>query len=213
MKYLLLAFGLFLVSCSKQNSNYSSDSTSTTVNRDSMAAANNPNTTTAANNNAPAVTQMSDANIIAELSEADSAEITEAKYVMSHSKNAQVKSFASMMIADHSKMMKEKQQLASKLKIAPAPPANDNVPSTMQSEMSALQGASNPQAMDSLYVATAVQDHQNDLNEVKDMETKAQSPELKDALQKAEPVIQKHLDHAKMMSDKMSNMPMAKNTH
>jgi putative membrane protein len=172
------------------------------------------NTTPATTNNTQTgTTQMSDANIIAQLSEADSAEITEAKYMMSHTKNSQVKSFASMMISDHTKMMKEKQQLASKLNITPAPPANDNVPSTMQSEMSSLQSAPNSQAMDSMYVATAVQDHQNDLNEVKQLQNQAQNQELKDALKKAEPVIQKHLDHAKMMQDKMSNMASMKQGH
>lgn len=209
MKHLLLVFGILLVGCSKQNASYSSDSTSA-VRDTSTAVTTAPSST---ESNTGAATNMSDANILAQLSEADSAEITEAKYVMSHTKNSQVKSFASMMIADHSRMMREKQQLASKLNITPAPPANDNVPGTLQSEMNSLQSAPNAQAMDSLYVAAAVQDHEQDLNEVKSLETTAQSAELKEALKKAEPIVAKHLDHAKMMQDKMMNGGMASMKH
>jgi putative membrane protein len=196
----LLAIGLS-AGCVKKNSDYSSG--------DTMAVTHESTTTATSTPQPSASTEMSDANIIAKLSEADSSEIVQAKYVVAHTKNSQVKGFANMMIVDHTKMMKDKQALATKLNITPAPPANDNLPAQTQSEMSALQNASDSRAMDSLYVATAVQDHQNDLSEVQQLETKAQNSDLKDALKKAEPVIQKHLDHAKMINDKMMNGGMA----
>jgi len=115
-----------------------------------------------------------------------------------------VKSFAKMMIDDHSKMKKEKAELAKKLKLTPQPPANDPVPAAMTNEMSALNAAPTPVAFDSIYIADAVADHKNDLKEVKDLQTKVSSPELKDALKKAEPVVQKHLDHAKMIEAKLA---------
>jgi len=197
---------LSITGCSKKTGTAMSD-TGTTAVAESTAvppsAANPSNSGT-----------LSDANIIASLSEADSAEIAEAKLVLTKSKNPEVKSFAKMMITDHSKMKAEKDDLAKKLNITPQPPPNDNAPSELNSEMSALNSAPNSHALDSIYITNAVADHTKDLADVKELQTKAQAPELRDAIKNAEPVVAKHLDHAKMIETKLSkeSMAMGRNT-
>ncbi|GEM_PF-1069315 len=208
---------LWITGCAKNTQTSTTDSTAntgTTATAESTANNNQPGTpasgtATAANGGTASNGNLTDANIIAKLSEADSAEISEAKLVLMKTKNPQVRSFAQMMIADHSKMKSEKAELAKKMNITPQPPAGDNTPQEMTSEMSALNSASNPQALDSIYINDAVQDHTNDLAEVRQLETTAPSPELRDAIKKAEPVIAKHLDHAKMVQSRLSKTSMA----
>jgi len=140
---------------------------------------------------------ITDANILAALDEGDSAEIALGKLALVKSKNGEVKGFAKMMIADHGKMKKDKEALAKKLNITPQPPANDPEPAHLTGEMGALNDAPTPIAFDSTYIDDAVADHTHVLAAVKDFETKATAPELKNALTKAEPTVQKHLDRAK----------------
>ena len=199
---------LWLTGCAKKTETGTSDTTTTS----SATTPSTPESTSTtqpqtASNAAPQ--NMNDANIVAALSEADSAEITEAKLVMQKTKNPQVKAFAQMMITDHAKMKNEKAQLAKKLNITPQPPSNDQEPQALSSELSALNSASSPQAMDSIYVIDAVQDHTNDLSEAKQLQSEAQSPDLKNAIGSALPVIQKHLDHAKMIEQKLGQSSMA----
>jgi putative membrane protein len=186
--------------CSKK-SETSNSSDTTTMSAESTATA--PPTT---QSQAPPPASLSDANIIAMLDEADSAEITEAKLVLQKTKNPEVKSFANMMVTDHSRMRKEKDDLAKKLNITPQPPAGDQEPSSMTSELSALNGAASPRDMDSIYINDAVADHQKDSSDLVDLKSKATAPDLKDAITKAQPVVNKHLDHASMIQAKMMNM-------
>lgn len=162
---------------------------------------------------APAPAPLTDGNIIAALSEGDSAEIALAKLALVKSKNPRVKDFARMMIADHGRMKKEKAGLAKKLNITPQPPANDSGPAHLTAEMSALNAAPTPRAFDSIYIDQAVADHTQVLATVKDFETKATAPELKDALIKAEAVVQKHLDHAKALQAGRAKMMAKHNAH
>ncbi len=147
---------------------------------------------------------LNDGNMIAALSEGDSAEITLAKLAIAKSKSPQVKGFARMMVRDHSKMKAEKADLAKKLNITPQPPANDAGPAHLTAELSALNAASTPRAFDSTYINQAVQDHTDALATVKDFETKATAPQLKAALAKAEPIVQHHLDRAKAIQQALA---------
>ncbi|HEY3875038.1 MAG TPA: DUF4142 domain-containing protein [Candidatus Kapabacteria bacterium] len=192
---------LWVTGCAKKTDTGMTDSTSTTTATTSTPATTATTTGTTAS--------MSDANIIAALSEGDSAEITEAKLAMAKSKNPQVKAFAQMMITDHTKMKNDKANLAKQLNITPQPPANDQTPSQMTSELSALNSASSSRAFDSIYVNDAVVDHQKDLSEATQMQSQASAPQLKTAIGQALPVIQKHLDHAQMMQKKMEGSSMA----
>ena len=196
----IAAVMLLIAGCSKKTETANmTDSTATTQAESTI-------TTPATPPPPPPPAALSDANIIGMLSEADSTEITEAKIVLAKTKNADVKSFANLMVTDHSRMKKEKADLAKKLNITPQPPANDNEPAALTAELSLLNAAATPHDMDSIYISDAVMDHEKDSSDLKYLETKATAPELKDAITKAEPVVQKHLDRANAVQAKLSKM-------
>ena len=201
-----------LIGCSKKSETATSDSvaaaTTTDTNVSTTAAPGAPNSSSSNTANAlPA--NMSDANVVAMMVEGDSGEVAVGKLVLQKSKNAAVKSYANMLISDHSKGKKEMESLAKKIQVTPAPPANDPNPSELTERLSALNSAPSPQAMDSIFIMQAVQDHENDIAQTQQLESTVQSPQLKAALQKDIPVLQKHLDHAKMLEQKMSSGSMA----
>ncbi|MDB5034196.1 MAG: outer membrane protein-like protein [Chlorobi bacterium] len=149
---------------------------------------------------------MNDANILAALSMADSAEITEGKLALKKGKNADVKKFAQMMITDHGKMMSDGKALAARLKITPTPAADDNMKGETEMMVQELTSAADGADFDAKYIAEAVGDHQKDLTMLNAMQAKAQAPELKDAIGKAIPIVQKHLDRAKEIQGKLGSM-------
>ncbi|MEP7219710.1 MAG: DUF4142 domain-containing protein, partial [Bacteroidota bacterium] len=149
---------------------------------------------------------MNDANILAALSMADSAEITEGKLALKKGKNADVKKFAQMMITDHGTMMSDGKALAAKLNITPTLPADDNMKGETAMMVQELTAAADGADFDAKYIAEAIGDHQKDLTMLNDMQAKAQAPELKDAISKAIPVVQKHLDRAKEIQGKLGSM-------
>jgi putative membrane protein len=191
---------LSLSSCAKKTETTMTDSTGVTTQttQPGGAVAQDTSHSTVA---PPA--QLTDANILAMLNEGDSSEVVEGQLVKTKSKNADVKGFAAMMITDHGKLMKDGEALAKKLNITPQPPANDPKPGTLTQLMSELNGASNPRAFDSLYMTNAVSDHEHDVQELKELQEKAQNADLKAAIGKAIPVVQKHLDKAKSIHSKL----------
>lgn len=184
-----------LVSCSKKTDTATTDSTGM-VNTAPMDTVRHDTT----GMTAPNPTGMSDAQILGEMHMGDSTEVAEAKLVSSKSKNADVKGFAKMMIEDHGKMLADDNALAKKLNIAPAMPDNSEAQSMMQQLSSATATS-----IDSMYISMSVEDHQKDLSKLQDAQAKAQNAELKDAIGKALPVIQKHLDRAKAIWTKMQS--------
>ncbi len=146
---------------------------------------------------------LTDGNILAILRETDSAEIMLGKLAASKTKNAAVKGFADMMIHDHSRLLKGDDDLAMKLKLTPAPPANDSIPEHVTAMISSLNAAS-PESFNTMYIDGAVMGHTNALAAVKGFETTATAPELKDALKSAEPIIAHHLARAKAIQAELN---------
>ena len=193
---------LSIVGCSKQSQTGNVAETTSTRNDTSPAA--NGNSTAVAG-----TAHMTDGNILAELKESDSAEVALGKLAMAKSKAPAVKTFAKMMIDDHTRLLKGDNDLAKKLNVAPTPPANDLNASHLTAEMSSLNSAPDPNSFDTIYVDNAVNDHTNVLAAVKGFEAEATSPQLKDALKNAEPVVQQHLDRAKAIQKDLSKQAMA----
>lgn len=201
-----LAAGMALtVGCAKKTDTSTSDST-TMARTDTVTTG--PQTVDTSTHPA-AAPKLTDANILALMGESDSSEVVEAKAVLAKAKSPDVKAFAAMMVADHSKLKKDGEALAKKINIAPQPPANDPVPGELTSTMSMINGATDAHALDSQYIAHAVDDHQKDLTTLQDWKNQAQNADLKAAIDKATPVVQKHLDRSKAIQDKMSKMPAA----
>lgn len=205
---LTLATLLFLASCAKKTDTTYTDSSNAMT---STGATPAPVDTShaAATTASPMSQNLSDANILAMLMEADSGEVAQGKLMASKSKNSAVKGFAQEMVRDHSKLKSDADALAKKMNVTPQPPANDPHPSELTEWMSNL-GSADQNAVDSVYMNHMVEDHSKDIQDVQTLQTKAQSADLKAAIDKALPVLKKHLEDAQAVVKKLEAKTTAK---
>lgn len=179
---------LSLAACSKKDS-YSSDSTaaSSTISADTSAMG--------ASSTTPGGT-WSDANIVALLDEANMADSAAGAIAATKGTASAVREFARRMMRDHHQLRVQGQDLAKKLNVTPAAPADDPVQSMAQNETNTLNSTAKGKDFDKAYIDAEVDAHKA----VLDLATKAaqqtQNTELKNLIQKAAPVIQGHLDRA-----------------
>jgi putative membrane protein len=167
------------------------------------AAGRATDTTKGANVTGAAMGTLSDANIVALLDEANMADSAAGAVAVKKATNADVRSFAKLMMGEHHALRQQGQALAKKLNITPEPPSNDPLKPMADQEMSALQSTPKGAKFDSTYIAQEVSVHQA----VKDLATKARdqtkNDQLKALIDKASPVIQKHLDRAEQIQKRL----------
>jgi len=152
---------------------------------------------------APSAPALTDANIVAILDFANESDSTFGAMAVKKAKSADVKKFARLMEGEHHALRAQGQQLAKKLNVTPQPPANFDMPDKQKAAMADLESKSGAD-FDKAYIDHEVQYHILVLDTAKQALTAAQAQELKDLIQKAAPVIQKHLDMAKQIQSKQS---------
>jgi putative membrane protein len=112
--------------------------------------------------------------------------------------DAEVKSFAQMMVADHGKANAELQTVAAKKQVAmPTAPAPDQ-----QATMSQLQGLSGA-AFDKAYVDTMVAAHEKDVALFERQAASDADPDAKAFAAKTLPTLKKHLEAIKGIQSKL----------
>jgi len=156
----------------------------------------------------------SDAQIAAIVVTANQVDIDAGKLAESKSTNADVKSFAKMMVTDHTGVNKSATDLAAKLKLTPEdnPTAQslkkggeDNV-----ANLKTLSGA----AFDKAYVDHEVAYHQQVIDAMdKTLIPSAQNAELKALLVKVRPAFVAHLEHAKGLQATLQKKAAAGHAH
>ena len=106
--------------------------------------------------------------------------------------NAQVKSFAKMMVDDHTKANNELKALAAQKNITlPAALSNDN--QKMYNDMMAMKGAD----FDKHYVDHMVDDHEDDVEMFRKTSMNAADPDIKAFAAKTLPTLEMHLQKIK----------------
>ena len=146
---------------------------------------------------------LSDANIVALLDHANAADSTAGALAATKATNPQVKQFAKLMMSEHHALRKQGADLAKKLNLSPEPPANDPVTPLAQQETQALQSAPKGAEFDKTYIDQEVGAHQAVLDLAGKAHDEADNAELKALIEKAKPVIEKHLDMAKKLQQKL----------
>jgi putative membrane protein len=146
---------------------------------------------------------LSDANIVALLDEANMADSSAGAVAVDKATSKEVKDFARLMMSEHHALRKQGQQLAKQLGVTPAPPANDPLKPLAQSEMTALKSTPKGQQFDRVYIEQEIAAHKAVLDLVDNAEGQAQNEQLKALIEQARPVIQKHLDQAEEIQDKL----------
>lgn len=146
---------------------------------------------------------MTDSTILGAELGGDSAEVQLGKYMEANATNAGVKSFARLLVSDHTSGMSQVKSAAKAASLTPQPPANDTTAQETSDELNTLKSLSGKDR-DTAFVNHEVTDHQSDIAKAQQMEQQAQSPQVKSLLQKTLPVLQKHLDRAQKLQTQLS---------
>jgi putative membrane protein len=146
---------------------------------------------------------MTDANIVALLDEANKSDSAAGAFALKKASNKDVKAFAKMMMGEHHALRVQGLALAKKLKVTPEAPADDPVKAAGSAEMSALQSAGSGAAFDQAYIDQEVTIHKAVIDLAEKAHDQAQNAELKALIEKAKPVIQKHLDRAEALQQQL----------
>jgi putative membrane protein len=151
---------------------------------------------------AAAPAKMTDANIAAVLDAANESDSAFGALAVKKGTNADVKSFGRLMMGEHHALRAEGRQLVKKLNVTPQAPANFDLPDKQRSAMTDLSGKSGAD-FDKAYIDHEVAYHQQVLETAQKALGDAQNADLKNLIQRAAPVIQKHLDRAKEIQKKL----------
>jgi putative membrane protein len=131
------------------------------------------------------------------LAQGNMAEVEAGEIAQKNASSEEVKKFARQMVEDHGKMLEEQQGLAKKKGVA-MPKDAGKEHRTQLRKLAKLSG----EQFDRAYMDDMVKDHEKDLKLVQEAQKNAKDPELKAAVEKAAPVIQKHLEMAKQISSR-----------
>jgi putative membrane protein len=109
-----------------------------------------------------------------------------------------------MMVGEHHALRQQGQQLAKKLNVTPQAPAGDQSEAQAKMELDSLNAMPKGKAWDKAYIDYEVNYHQQLMQTATKALDAAQNQELKDLIKKAAPVVQKHLDRAKQVQQKLN---------
>lgn len=147
--------------------------------------------------------ELSDANIVALLDEANMADSAAGALAVSKATSKAVKDFARLMMSEHHALRKQGQDLAKQLGVTPEPPADDPLKPLVESEMTALKSAPKGAEFDRVYIEQEIAAHKAVLDLAENAGDQADNEQLKALIEKAKPVIQKHLDQAESIRDEL----------
>ena len=147
--------------------------------------------------------QLTDANIVALLDEANAADSAAGALAVTKASSKGVKDFAKLMMSEHHALRNQGQQLAKQLGVTPEPPVNDPVKPLAESETAALKAAAKGAEFDRTDIDQEVKAHEAVLDLAEKAHGSAQNEQLKALIEKAKPVIEKHLDQAKKLQDEL----------
>lgn len=146
-----------------------------------------------------------DKHFMKDAMEGDMAEIQLAKLAQQKASSDQVKQFAQRMIDDHTKLDAQMKPMAQQFGVE-APTDLDAKHKAIEAKLQNLSG----EQFDQEYIKEMVSDHRQDDQAFLREESSASSPELKNAVTQAEPIISEHLrmaqDIEKSMKGKASSM-------
>jgi putative membrane protein len=148
----------------------------------------------------------SDPQIVGIVLAADQIDIDYGKIALSKSKNKAIREFAERMVTDHSAVQKSVTELASKLKVK-----GEDSPTSESLKKGAVDitgklNSLNGKEFDKFYIDNEVGYHKAVTDAVATvLIPNAQNAELKSALEGAQPLFLKHLEHARMVQSGNSN--------
>jgi putative membrane protein len=203
--HAILPLGLILLTavgaCQTSNRNVARD-------QNAAASAENPADTGApgARGGAPAATPkaLSDSNLVAILDEANKADSAAGALALKKATRADVKAFARLMMSEHHALRVAGQELAKQLGVAPKAPERDPLAGYVRSAAAALQKTPKGPEFDRTYIDNQVSVHQAVLDFSNQARVTTQTPQLRELIEKAIPVIRKHLEQAESIQKQLA---------
>ncbi len=158
-----------------------------------------------ADRNMDSSTPPNDSEIAQIVLTANDGEVDAGKLAEKKSMNPEVKSFANMMVTEHTSVMKQTKDLTKKLNVKPKDcPASKEMAKDAEKNEKKLKGLKGT-AFDRAYVDQMVIDHQNVLDTIDHtLLPNAKNEELKALLTTVRPSVATHLDHAKELQAKLN---------
>lgn len=140
--------------------------------------------------------ETTDAEFAAEAASAGMMEVELGRLAQTNASNQRVKNFGEMMVKDHSKANDELKQLASAKNIQlPSAPMDDH-----QKHIDDLRDKTGVE-FDKDYMKMMVDDHKEDIKKFQDAATEVNDADLKAFAAKNLPLLQAHLDSAKVINE------------
>ena len=173
----------------------------------SQAASADSSADTAAKSSTPAPAPqggLTDANIVALLDAANKADSSAGALAAKKATNGEVKAFARLMMSEHHALRAAGQALAKQLGVEPKAPERDPLAPYVANEIRTLQSTAKGAEFDRVYIDNEVSVHQAVLDLANQARVTTQTPQLKELIEKAVPVIRKHLDQATELQKKLS---------
>jgi putative membrane protein len=146
---------------------------------------------------------LGDSNIVALLDEANMADSAAGAVALKKAINPDVKAFAKLMMAEHHTLRVGGQALAKQLGVTPKLPERDPLAGYIRNEMDALKKTAKGAEFDRTYIDHEVSIHQAVLDFANQARVTTQTAELRDLIEKAIPVVKKHLDQAQEIQKKL----------
>jgi putative membrane protein len=196
----LVGGAIAIAACAKEKTTTTDSAAGAMTSTDTSASMNNASANNSANNAAPA---MTDANIVAYLDAANMVDSAGGKLASTKGTSKDVQSFGKMMMGEHHALRVQGQALAKKNNITPEPASNDTTKAMGEHTSAQLTSMAKGAAWDKAYIDHEVAVHQSVLDNAKAAHDATQNAELKTLIEKASPVIQKHLDRAKEIQGKL----------
>jgi putative membrane protein len=192
----------FVAACEAADRNVARDQ-SAAASADTLADTGAPGAT----GGAPAATPktgLTDANIVALLDAANKADSAAGAVAAKKGTRADVKAFAKLMMGEHHALRVQGQQLAKQLGVEPKPPERDPLAPYVASEMKALQTTPKGAEFDRTYIENEVVIHQAVLDLANQARVTTQTPQLRELIEKAVPIIRKHLEQAQAIQKELA---------
>jgi putative membrane protein len=151
------------------------------------------------------VSSWTDNNIAAALEGANQSEIGLARIAERRATARDVKEFAKMLIDDHSRLLSSVKQLAQSQRLPAKTAPNDTVLKAMKDAEQQFTSMPKGASWDSAYVNHEILDHQETIANAKAMQQHASNAQLKQAIDQAMPILQRHLDRAQQLQTALAS--------
>ncbi|HET6798381.1 MAG TPA: DUF4142 domain-containing protein [Gemmatimonadales bacterium] len=147
---------------------------------------------------------LGDSNIVALLDEANKSDSAAGAVAVKKGTDPEVKAFAKLMMSEHHALRAEGEAVAKQLGVTPKPPEHDPIGGYAKTELADLQKTPKGAEFDRVYIDHEVSVHQAVLDFANMARVTTQTAQLRDLIQKAVPVIQKHLEQAQALQKRLN---------